>query len=70
MDYEERLVEEYSNLLEKVSKLHVMNIKYKAGTLDFKPNCPFELLQEQERAMTKYLAILEARAEVENIKLR
>lgn len=69
MDYEERLIKEYSGLREKVSKLHTMNIKHKAGTLDFKPNCPAELLQEQEDAMTKYLEILETRAEIENIKL-
>lgn len=70
MDYEERLIKEYSELLEKVSKLHAMNIKLKAGTLDSKLVCPAELLQEQEDVMTKYLEILEVRAEVENIKLR
>lgn len=70
MDYEERLIKEYSVLREKVSKLHAMNIKRKAGTLDFRLNCPAELLQEQEDVMTKYLEILEARAEVEGIKLR
>lgn len=69
MDYKERFIKEYSELLEKVSKLHVLNIKLKAGTLGSKLDCPAELLQKQEDVMTKYLEILEVRAEVENIKL-
>lgn len=70
MDYKERLIKEHSELLEKLSKLHSMNAKIKAGTLGSKLVCPAELLQEQEDVMTKYLEILEVRAEVENIKLR
>lgn len=70
MDYKERLLKEYSELLVKTSRLHSMNAKIKAGTLGFKPDCPAELLQEQEDVMTKYLRILKARAEFENIELR
>lgn len=46
-----------------------MLVKYKAGTLDFTPNCSFELLSEQAAAMGKYLFILETRAEIEKIVL-
>ena len=36
-----------------------MIIKYIAGTLDFKPNCKLELLEEQAKYMGMYLKILE-----------
>lgn len=45
-----------------------MIVKYDAGTLDFKPTCPIDLLRRQKATMGEYLNILEIRAEIENIR--
>ena len=37
--------------------------------LDFEPDCPRSLYDIQVRAMTEYLAVLEARAKIENVEL-
>lgn len=70
MDYKERMKEEYRQLKERYDKLHAMVVKYEAGTLEFTPNCPLDLLKEQKAAMGKYLYVLEVRAEIENINLK
>ena len=44
-----------------------MIVKYDAGTLDFKPTCPIDLLRRQKATMGEYLNILEIRAEIENV---
>lgn len=67
--WEDRFKKEYAELKDKYNKLHKMLVKYKAGTLDFIPNCSYELLSEQAAAMGKYLFILETRAEIEKITL-
>lgn len=69
MDWKERFVQEYKELKERYNKLHRMIIKYEAGTLDFTPNCPLGLFEEQKRYMGEYLRILEIRAEIEGIYL-
>lgn len=68
-DYKVRVSLEYSQLKERYDKLHNMIVKYEAGTIAFKPNCPLELLKKQAAAMGQYLYILEVRAEVENIPI-
>lgn len=68
-DYKIRMVEEYQELKERYQKLHRMIVKYDAGTLDFKPTCPIDLLREQKATMGKYLNILEIRAEIEDVVL-
>lgn len=68
-DYKERMKKEYWQLKDRYTKLHNMCIKYEAGTLDFTPNCPLELLKEQKGAMGNYLRCLEIRAEIEGVKL-
>lgn len=68
-DYQYRFIMEYMQLCDRLSKLHDIVIKYKAGTLDFEPNCPLSLLMDQEEAMDEYKRILEIRAEIENINL-
>ena len=68
-DYKKRMKEEYWQLKDRYTKLHNMCIKYEAGTLDFTPNCPLELLKEQKAAMGRYLGVLEVRAEIEGVKL-
>lgn len=52
-----------------MKKLGTMISHYYAGTLDFKPTCPIELLETQYHTMYAYLKILEQRAEIEGIEL-
>ena len=68
-DFKERFKAEYIQTKIRYEKLHKMCIKYEAGTLDFTPNCPLELLAEQKRNMWNYLRCLEIRAEIEKINL-
>jgi len=68
-DYKERFKAEYLQTKIRYNKLHKMVVKYDAGTLDFTPSCPIEMLKEQLRHMGKYLYILETRAEIEEINL-
>ena len=68
-DYKERFRAEYHQTKIRYEKLHRMTIRYEAGTLDFKPDCPLDLLKEQKRAMGAYLHALEVRAEIEKIEL-
>lgn len=63
--YQKRFIEEYRQLTQRLSKLDKMLNKYVAGTLDFEPDCPIRLLQEQRRVMSEYVDILEARAKFE-----
>ena len=69
-DYKERMKVEYQQTKERYDKLHKMLVKYDAGTLDFTPTCPIELLKEQAGAMGKYLYILEVRAQIENVDIQ
>lgn len=68
-NYKERFLAEYVQTKIRYKKLHAMCIKYEAGTLDFTPDCPLELLKEQKSYMGNYLRVLEVRAEIEKIKL-
>lgn len=68
-NYKERFVAEYHQTKIRYERLHTMVVKYEAGTLDFTPNCPLELLKEQKAAMGKYLYCLEVRAQIENVTL-
>lgn len=65
MDYKERLIHEYKELKEKCEKLQIMLDKYYNDTLDFAPNCPYNLLHEQYIYMKNYLSILSYRLELE-----
>lgn len=68
-DWKERLKIEYYELRERFSKLQYMISKYEKGTLEFKPNCPIDLLKSQLHVMYNYLLILQERANLEDIKL-
>lgn len=68
-DWQRRFIDEYNALKDKYTKLHEMVVKYEAGTLEFEPNCPLDLLQQQKAAMGQYLYCLELRAEIERIEL-
>lgn len=68
-DYKERFKAEYWQTKIRYEKLHKMCVKYEAGTLNFTPTCPLELLKEQKGHMGNYLRCLEIRAELEKIEL-
>lgn len=68
-DYKERFKAEYYQTKIRYEKLHQMIAKYEAGTLEFTPTCPIELLKYQKMHMGKYLYDLEVRAEIEGISL-
>ena len=68
-DYKERFIAEYKQTKIRYEKLHKMIVKYEAGTLDFTPTCPIELLKEQASYMGKYLYVLEVRAQLEGVNL-
>lgn len=68
-DYKARFVAEYWQTKIRYTNLHNMIVAYTAGTLEFKPTCPMELLNEQAANMGRYLFSLEVRAQVEGIDL-
>lgn len=68
-DYKERFKAEYYQTKVRYNKLHKMVTKYEAGTLEFTPTCPINLLREQKAAMGQYLHCLEVRAEIEGVDL-
>lgn len=68
-DYKERFKAEYLQTKIRHDKLDNMLIKYQAGTLNFKPNCPIENLEDQKYYMNEYLRTLKIRAEIEGIEL-
>lgn len=66
-EWQARFRGEYKELKDRYNKLHRMIVKYDAGTLDFEPTCPIDLLRRQKAVMGEYLNILEIRAEIENV---
>lgn len=68
-DYKERFKAEYQQTKIRYDKLHAMLVKADAGTLNFKPSCPLDLLREQKAFMGKYLYCLEVRAQIEGVEL-
>lgn len=69
-NYKDRFRAEYYQTKERYQRPHLMIIKYEAGTLDFQPDCPLELLKRQAKAMGEYLYVLEMRAQLEEIDLK
>ena len=68
-DFKDRFKAEYYQLKIRLEGLERMLKAYKEGTLDFKPNCSYDLLHEQLVYMKNYKRILEERAKIENIEL-
>ena len=66
-DYKERFKAEFYQTKIRYKKLCDVIEKYEAGTLDFKPGCPVDLLKEQAAHMWEYLYVLEDRADLEDI---
>ena len=68
-DYNDRFKAEYLQVKTRRDKLHNMIIKYHAGTLDFQPKCPIDVLMRQKVYMDEYIDTLLIRAEFEGINL-
>lgn len=68
-DYKERFLAEYKQLDIRICKLANMVSNYAAGTLNFKPSCPLDLLEMQLDAMKVYAYALRRRAEIEGVEL-
>lgn len=68
-DYKERFKAEYYQVVIRYKKLKEMLDKWDKGKLNFKPTCPRSTYNMQIKAMTEYIAVLEARAVMEKIIL-
>lgn len=68
-DYKERFKAEYYQLKIRYRKLKRMVASWEKGELTFKPTCPMSTYKLQLKAMKDYLAILEARAVMEQVEL-
>lgn len=68
-DYKERFKAEYYQLDERYRGLSAMLDKWDRDELEFIPTCPRSTYNMQIKAMAEYLAVLEARAVMEDITL-
>ena len=68
-DYKERFKAEYAQLVIRYYGLRNMLEKWDNGTLEFEPTCPRSTYNLQIKTMTDYIAVLEARAVMENVDL-
>ena len=64
-DYKERFMAEYHQLIIRYKKLKKMYDNW--DNLSFVPRCPKSIYKMQLEAMNRYLAILEARAAIEEV---
>lgn len=68
-DYKERFKAEYQQNVIRYQKLTAMLEKWDKGELNFEPTCPRSTYNMQIKAMTDYIAVLEARAVMEGVDL-
>lgn len=68
-DYRDRFIAEYQQLVIRYRGLRNMLDKWDKGELEFMPTCPRSTYNMQIKAMTDYIAVLEARAVMEGITL-
>ena len=68
-DYKERFIAEYQQVKIRRDKLQNMVQNWDAGNLNFTPTCPRSTYDLQLRAMNDYIAILEARAVMEGVRV-
>jgi hypothetical protein len=68
-DYKERFQAEYVQLRLRYQKLKSMLDRWDQGMMEFEPTCPRSIYNMQIRAMEDYIAVLEARAVMEDIVL-
>lgn len=69
-DYKERFRAEYQQVVIRYKKLAAMLEKWDKGELNFNPTCPRSTYNMQIKAMTEYIAVIEARAVMENVDLQ
>ena len=62
-------IAEYNQLVIRYKGLRNMLDKWNKGELEFKPTCPRSTYNMQIKAMTDYIAVLEARAVMEGVEL-
>lgn len=68
-DYKERFIAEHDQLVIRYKGLKNMLDKWDRDELEFKSTCPRSTYNMQIKAMTDYIAVLEARAVMENVEL-
>lgn len=68
-DYKDRFKAEYYQVVIRYKKLKAMLEKWDNEELTFNPTCPRSTYNMQIKAMTAYIAVLEARAVMENVIL-
>ena len=68
-DYKERFRAEYCQTVIRYGKLKNMLDRWDDENLNFTPICPRSTYNMQIRAMADYIAVLEARAVMEDIDL-
>ena len=68
-DYKERFRAEYLQNVIRYEKLKAMLDKWDREELNFTPTCPRSTYNMQIKAMTDYIAVLEARAAMEGVEL-
>ena len=68
-NYKERFKAEYYQVVIRYQKLKAMFDKWDNDQLEFTPTCPRSIYNIQIAAMTDYIAVLEARAVMENVIL-
>ena len=68
-DYKKRLMAEYFQADIRANKLHKVLEKYKQCSLDFKPNCSYELLNKRLIHLKEYLGTLKEEANILGIDL-
>lgn len=68
-DYKERFKAEYYQVVIRYQKLKSMLDKWDNDQLEFTPTCPRSTYNMQITAMADYIAVLEARAVMEGVKL-
>lgn len=69
-DYKERFIAEYQQLVIRYNGLKKMLGNWDRNELAFVPTCPRSTYNMQIKAMADYIAVLEARAVMEGIKLQ
>ena len=69
VDYKERFKAEFQQTYIRWKALADMIEKHKAGTLDFTPTCPIEILGDQCNQMQWILEVLMRRAMIEEINV-
>ena len=68
-DFRDKTKAEYLQLKIRHEGLVRILKGYREGTLDFKPNCSYDLLHTQLVYMECYMNVLEERAKIEDIDL-